>query len=111
MGVEIEKEIVCAICQVVQKEGFRCTPRLCVCVFTCVFVCVFCHKMNHLGCLLNHLHYCLRSRLLSLKELQEMWRAYCLQPAFGHLCLCLTCEQHTPPPPPPPHDSAATLNL
>lgn len=59
---EIRREIVYPMCQVVQRRFSLCSFIMCVCVF--------CFKMKHLGCLLNHLHYCLHSPLLSLKELQ-----------------------------------------
>lgn len=38
VGSEIEREIVCAICQVLQRR-FHCAPILCVCAHknTCVF--------------------------------------------------------------------------
>lgn len=90
-GVEIEREIAHAICQVLQKEAFI--------AHIDVFVCVFCSKMKHLGCSLNHLGHCLHCLLSSLKEQPpppnphppatttrklEMRCTYCLS-VFGHL--------------------------
>lgn len=57
VGSEIEREIVCAICQLVQRRFSLCTCNACVCAS------VFCSTMKHLGGLLNQLYYCLHGKL------------------------------------------------